>query len=109
MNAQEKVVILDSVQSVKIINELVKKDYCFEQLKFTKELLKNEEARVLLLKKQNETILNAYNEKEKEALSLSQIIINDQKIIKKEKRRKSFWKYIGIASLSLSGFILISN
>lgn len=109
MNAQEKVVILDSIQSAKIITQLINGDACKAELKIVKNLLKNEEERTSLLKEQNQLLLNAYKEKDKESLALSEIIFNDEKIIKKEKNKKTFWKYIGIVSLSLSGFLLITN
>lgn len=101
--------VLDSVQSVKIINQLIKGDACKAELSIVNKLLKNEEQRVSLLEDQNATLLKAYQEKEKEVASLSKIIVNDQKILKKEKNKKTFWKYVGIVSLSLSGFLLISN
>jgi len=102
-------VILDSIQSVKIITQLINGDACKAELKIVKNLLKNEEERTSLLKEQNQLLLNAYKEKDKESLALSEIIFNDEKIIKKEKNKKTFWKYIGIVSLSLSGFLLITN
>jgi len=102
-------VILDSIQSVKIITELIKGDACKAELKLTKDILKNEEKRTALLQEQNQLLLSAYKSKEMENNSLNQVIINNEKIIKKEKTKKTFWKYIGIVSLSLSGFLLITN
>lgn len=101
--------ILDSIQATKIITQLISGDACKAELKFVNQLLKNEEKRTLLLKEQNQLLLNAYKEKEKENMSLSEIIFNDEKIIKKEKSKKTFWKYIGIVSLSLSGFLLVTK
>lgn len=101
--------ILDSVQSVKIITQLINGDACKAELKIVTKLLKNEEQRTSLLKEQNQLLLKAYEEKDKENMSLSEIIFNDEKIIKKEKNKKTFWKYIGIVSLSLSGFLLLTK
>lgn len=91
------------------MTQLINGDACKAELKFVNQLLKNEEKRTSLLKEQNQLLLNAYKEKEKENMSLSEIIFNDEKIIKKEKNKKTFWKYIGIVSLSLSGFLLVTK
>lgn len=99
-NAQKKVVILDSIQSNKIINELTHYDF----LKFTdsiqkldierfKQLDSISQVRILNLKESASKLEKAYSLKESETDDLNGIIINWEKIYKRTNTTKAIYKY----------------
>lgn len=99
-SAQEKVVILDSIQSNKIINELTHYDF----LKFNDSIQKIDlerfkkldsisQARILNLKESASKLEKAYSKKESETNDLNGIIINWEKIYKRTNTTKAIYKY----------------
>jgi len=99
-SAQEKVVILDSIQSNKVINELEHYDF----LKFTDSIQKIDlerfkkldsisQVRILNLKDSASKLEKAYSLKESETDDLNGIIINWEKIYKRTNTTKAIYKY----------------
>jgi hypothetical protein len=101
MNAQEKVVILDSTQSVKIIKDLVAGDVCRAELKISDSIISVIKKRLDIQRSANDTLMSAYKTKQQEVDSLNAIIENTEKIVKRERRKKTIWMYIaaGLAAV----------
>jgi hypothetical protein len=109
MSAQpsKKVVILDSVQAKKIINQLVAGDVAKAELKIFKQMDSVSQKRILTLKEASKMLEKAYSEKEKEVGSLKSVIESKDKIINRERNKKQFWKITGIVGVSTSIFLVL--
>ena len=104
-NAQStKVVILDSIQSNKIINQLVQGDIAKSELKIYKQMDSLCLYRIKTLKTANLNLESAYNEKVLESSELKKSISFQEKVIKKEKNKKNFYK---ISSIVLAVLFII--
>ena len=103
-SAQQKVVILDSTQAINVIKDLVRGDVCRAEMKVTDSMLNVSLKRIKQLKLANDTLMMAHKTKQLEVDALNNIIINNEKIIRREKRKKSLWMYIS-AGLAVILFI----
>lgn len=104
MSAQKKVVILDSVQSVKIIKDLVSGDVCRSELKVSDSIISVIKKRLELQVAANDTLMLAYKTKQQEVDALNDIVSKTEKIARREKRKKNIWMYIA-AGLTAAFFI----
>lgn len=110
MSAQsKKAVILDSVQAKKIITQLIQGDAAKAENKLLKQADSISQKRILTLKEASKQLEKAFLEKELEAISLRKDIDVKDKIIKREKTKKSFWKITGIVGISTTTFLLLLN
>ena len=109
MNAQEKVVILDSLQAKKIIRELIEKDALKSDNAVLIKMDSISKSRIQALRLSNDKLLLAYNEKENQVLALNKVIENDKKIIAKEKSKNKFLKVVSLLSLITTGVLLITR
>ena len=110
MSAQsKKAVILDSIQAKKIITQLIQGDVAKAENKLLKQADSISQKRILTLKEASKQLEKAYLEKELEAVSLRKDIDVKDKIIKREKAKKSFWKITGIVGISTTTFLLLLN
>ena len=110
MSAQsKKAVILDSVQAKKIITQLIQGDVAKAENKLLKQADSISQKRIFTLKEASKQLEKAYLEKELESISLRKDIDVKDKIIKREKAKKSFWKITGIVGISTTTFLLLLN
>ncbi|MFY8248084.1 MAG: hypothetical protein ACOVJ5_00085 [Gloeomargaritales cyanobacterium] len=109
MNAQKKVVILDSLQSSKIITELIQKDFLKLEVKTLIKMDSLSRQRIVILKKSNEELLSAYNQKNLQINNLNLVIENNVKTIAKEKSKNKFLKVVSLLSLGITGILLITR
>lgn len=93
-SAQEKVVILDSVQSVKIIKDLVSGDVCRAELRVSDSLIAVMKQRLEVQRTASEELMKAYKTKQQEVDALNEIISNTEKAVRRERRKKNIWMYI---------------
>lgn len=109
MSAQpsKKVVILDSIQAKKIINQLVQGDIAKAENKILKQMDSVSQKRIFTLKEASKMLEKAYSEKEKEVGSLKTVIESKDKIINRERNKKQFWKITGIVGVSTSIFLVL--
>lgn len=93
-------VILNDTVSKANITELVQGDLCTEVLKLTQYELKNEE-KIGAVKDSVIGNLTSINDLKQEAIESQERIIKDvEKSVRKEKRKKNFWKFItGVVSI----------
>lgn len=103
----KKVVILDSIQANKIINQLVQGDIAKAELKISKQMDSLSKKRIETLKTANFNLLKAYDEKVLESSELKKSIESQAKIIRKEKNKKNFYKIVSIATTSALLFLII--
>jgi alanine dehydrogenase len=109
MNAQKKVVILDSIQANKIITELVQKDFLNLELKTLIKMDSVSRLRIDTLIKSNNQLMLAYKEKDLQVGDLNIVIKNKDKIILKEKSKNKFLKVVSLLSLGMTGILLITR
>jgi len=109
MNAQKKVVILDSIQANKIITELVQKDFLTLELKTLIKMDSVSRIRIDALIKSNDKLMLAYKEKDLQVSDLNLVIKNKDRVISKEKSKNKFLKIVSIASLAATGLLLITR
>lgn len=93
-------VILNDTVAKANITELVNGDLCTEVLKLTQYELKNEE-KIGVVKDSIIGNLTSINDLKQEAIETQERIIkNVEKSVRKEKRKKNFWKFItGVVSI----------
>jgi len=110
ITAQNKVVVLDSVQAKKIIIELTDYDLCKEQRQLYESKIKEylnldrvQNERMKELNNSYNSLLTAFNYKVEQTTILEQINSNNARIIKKETRKRRFWQY---ACYGLAGFVV---
>lgn len=108
MTAQSKVVILDSIQANKIINQLVQGDIAKAELKIFKQMDTLSKKRIETLKTANFNLLKAYDERVLESAELKKSIESQAEIIHKEKNKKNFYKIASIAFASVLAFLIIN-
>lgn len=103
----KKVVILDSVQSVKIINQLIQGDLAKAELKIYKKMDSTSIQRIKTLKEANFNLLKAFDEKALEADKYKKAVDLQEKTIKREESKKNFYKIASIVSTSALLFLLL--
>jgi len=108
MTAQSKVVILDSIQANKIINQLIQGDIAKAELKIYKQMDSLSKKRIETLKTANFNLLKAYDERVLESSELKKSIEFKSKIISKEKNKKNFYKIASVAFASALAFLIIN-
>jgi MinD-like ATPase involved in chromosome partitioning or flagellar assembly len=98
--AQKKAVILDSIQSKKVIKDVVRLDYLIKKDSINKKVLFQYKAsdstanvEIDKLRKSIEKKDEAFAHKESETKDLNGIIINWEKIYNKEVNKKEIYKY----------------
>jgi len=96
-SAQEKVVVLDSTQASIIIKDLVRGDVCCAEVKVLDSLLRVANQRIKTMKEANDTLKKAFDTKQMELDAVNNIVVHKDSVIRKEKRKKSFWKYLAMA------------
>lgn len=109
MNAQKKVVILDSIQANKIITELIQKDFLTLEVKTLIKMDSISRSRISTLSKSNNKLMLAYKEKDLQVGDLNLVIKNKDKIISKEKSKNKFLKVVSLLSLGLTGILVITR
>lgn len=109
MNAQKKVVILDSIQANKIITELVQKDFLSLELKTLVKMDSVSRLRISTLIKSNDQLMLAYKEKDLQVEDLNLVIKNKDKIISRERSKNKLLKVVSIASLAITGLLLVTR
>lgn len=109
MNAQKKVVILDSIQANKIITELIQKDFLTLEVKTLVKMDSISRSRISTLSKSNNQLMLAYKEKDLQVGDLNLVIKNKDKIISKEKSKNKFLKVVSLLSLGLTGILVITR
>ena len=109
MNAQKKVVILDSIQANKIITELVQKDFLSLELKTLVKMDSVSRLRISTLIKSNDQLMLAYKEKDLQVEDLNLVIKNKDKIISRERSKNKLLKVVSIASLATTGLLLVTR
>lgn len=93
-------VILNDTVAKANITELVNGDLCTEVLKLTRYELKNEEKIGVVKDSVIGNLTNINNIKQDEIEIQERIIKNVEKSVRKEKRKKNFWKFItGVVSI----------
>jgi hypothetical protein len=109
MSAQnKKVVILDSLQSKKIITQLVQGDYARAELKIYKKMDSVSTERIKVLVRSNFNLLKAFEEKQLELDNYKLAFDNQEKIIRREKNKKSFYKITSFVGLGVIGFLILN-
>lgn len=98
--AQKKAVILDSIQSKKVIKDVVRLDYLIKKDSINKKVLFQYKAsdstanvEIYKLRKSIEKKDEAFSHKESEAKDLNGIIVNWEKIYNKSEFGKKVYKY----------------
>ncbi len=104
----KKVVVLDSVQSVKIINQLVQGDFAKAELKNYKKSDSISIQRIKSLKEANFNLLKAFEEKQAEADKYKKAIEIQEKAIRREKNKKNFYKITSIVAVSALCVLIIN-
>lgn len=102
-------ITLSDTISKKNITELVQKDYCFAEVKLYKEQLQFEEKKSI----DKDTIIDNFT---KSNLNLNKaiskqntIILNTEKLFKKEKNKQTFWKVTSGILAAGAGYLLITH
>jgi len=95
----KKVVILDSLQSKKIIIQLEQGDFARAELTIYKRMDTLSQKRIEVLKTANFSLLDAFNEKQLEVDKYKEAVKVQDKIIQKEKNKKNFYKISTIVSI----------
>ncbi len=109
MSAQnKKVVILDSIQSVKIITQLVQGDFAKAELKNYKKSDSISVQRIKSLKEANFNLLKAFEEKQAEADKYKKVIESQEKVIRREKNKKDFYKITSLVAIGGLCVLLIN-
>jgi hypothetical protein len=108
-SAQNKVVILDSIQANKIIKQLIQGDVAKAKLIVCEQMDSLSQERIKGLKTANSSLLSAYNEKQLETNNYKEVVNVQEKIIKKEKRKKNFFKISTFISIGASFYLLLLN
>jgi hypothetical protein len=106
-SAQNKVVILDSIQAKKIITELVRYDGCRAELKIFKQMDSISKSRISTLKASIKYLNLAYEEKEAEALELKKAIDLQSKVIRRERNKTTFYKITSFIGLGAIGYFIL--
>ena len=114
ISAQNKVVILDSVQSKKVIKALEEGKLRHEQLGLCLEvvtaknsIIENQKNIIDTQLEQKNNYALAIEEKQKTITLQTSILDNKEKVIKKEKTKTSFWKVISGLLAGLVGYLVI--
>ena len=114
ISAQNKVVILDSVQSKKVIKALEEGKLHHEQLGLCLEvvtaknsIIENQKNIIDTQLEQKNNYALAVEEKQKTITLQTSILDNKEKVIKKEKTKTSFWKVISGLLAGLVGYLVI--
>jgi len=97
INAQKTVVILNSGQSKEIISQL-------EECDKLKQLESISQERIFILKDANSNLLKAFDEKQKEVNKYKEAVTLQEKVIKREKNKKTFYQ---ISTIALILFVLL--
>lgn len=106
-NAQnKKVVILDSLQSKKIITQLIQGDVAKAENKIYRQMDSVLNDRIKTLYLANENLLKAFDEKQSEVNQYKESVKLQQKVIQKEKNKKNIWKTIAV-SISVGASYLL--
>jgi hypothetical protein len=106
-NAQnKKVVILDSLQSKKIITQLIQGNVAKAENKIYRQMDSVLNDRIKTLYLANENLLKAFDEKQSEVNQYKESVKLQQKVIKKEKNKKNIWKTIAV-SISVGASYLL--
>lgn len=105
---QYGVALSDSIAK-KNIKETIEKDYCFQEIKLVKEVLSIEEKKGEVKDSINQNLTKAFQEIEKANTAQTEMIQNVEKSLKKEKRKKTFWKVATVAAISASTYLVITK
>jgi len=105
----KKVVILDSIQAKKIINQLIQGDVAKAELKIFKQMDSVSKSRISTLRQASKLLEIAYSEKESEANSLKTVIEMNEKIIRREKNKKNFYKYLSYLGIGATGYLILTK
>ena len=107
-NAQnKKVVILDSLQSKKIINQLIQGDVAKAENKIYRQMDSVLNHRIKTLYLANESLIKAFDEKQLEVNQYKDAVKNQEKIISKENNKKNFYKITSVVGLSTTILLLL--
>lgn len=109
ISAQEKVVILDSIKARIIIHQLIERDFLIEEVFVLKKMDSVSQKRIATLQKSNSTLMEAYSSKEKQLALIEAASKNKDRIIKKEKSKNKFLKFVSLLSVTVTGILLITR
>jgi hypothetical protein len=105
---QYGVALSDSIAK-KNIKETIEKDHCFQEIKLVKEVLSIEEKKGEVKDSINKNLTKSFQEIEKANTAQTEMIQNVEKSLKKEKRKKTFWKVATVAAISASAYLVITK
>ena len=95
------------MQSKKIITQLIQGDVAKAELKIYKGLDSISQKRIKIFQEANASLLSAYNEKELQVSEINKIVALQAKYIKRESRKKNFFKFTTLLGLAGCGWLLV--
>jgi hypothetical protein len=110
MNGQskvQKVVILDSIKAVAIGKQLIQGDVARAENKIFRQMDSVSKSRISTLKESIKYLNMAYDEKQLEANQYKDAVKNQEKIIRKEKSKKNFYKITSGVGLTTTILLLL--
>jgi len=110
MNGQskvQKVVILDSIKAVSIGKQLIQGDVARAENKIFRQMDSISKERIKTLYLANENLLKAFDEKQLEVNQYKDAVKDQEKIIRKEKNKKNFYKITSGIGLTTTILLLL--
>lgn len=88
---------------------MIERDFLLEDVFVLKKMDSVSLKRIDTLTLSNKSLMDAYNTKEKQLIVMQDISNNKDKIIRKEKSKNKFYKFVSLLSVSVTGFLLITR
>jgi hypothetical protein len=109
MSAQEKVVVLDSVQAKIIALQLIERDFLVNEVFVLKKMDSISSKRIANLELSNKELMGAYVSKEIQLKLIEAASKNKDVIIKKTQSKNKFYKFVSLLSVTVTGILLITR
>jgi len=109
MSAQEKVVVLDSVQAKIIVLQLIERDFLVNEVFVLKKMDSISSKRIANLELSNKSLMEAYKSKENQLNLIAAASKNKDVIIKKTQSKNKFYKFVSLLSVTVTGILLITR
>lgn len=109
MSAQEKAVVLDSVQAKIIALQLIERDFLVNEVFVLKKMDSISSKRIANLELSNKELVEAYKSKENQLDLIAAASKNKDVIIKKTQSKNKFYKFVSLLSVSVAGILLITR